>query len=85
MGKKLVFSIGGRSCLREMVAHGGSIVDPHVSDRPKYEGLAVVELTEGILRGEVRTYLHFEEMDGMYFLGYNMGKCGLQYRQRGFN
>ena len=44
-----------------MVAHGGSIVDPHVSDRPKYEGLAVVELTEGILRGEVRTYLHFEE------------------------
>ena len=31
------------------------------SDRPKYEGLAVVELTEGILRGEVRTYLHFEE------------------------
>ena len=44
-----------------MVAHGGSIVDPPVSDRPQYEGLAVVELTEGILRGEVRTYLHFEE------------------------
>ena len=44
-----------------LVAHGGSIVDPPVSDRPKYEGLAVVELTEGLLRGEVRTYLHFEE------------------------
>ena len=44
-----------------LVAHGDSIVDPPVSDRPKYEGLAVVELTEGILRGEVRTYLHFEE------------------------
>ena len=44
-----------------MVAHGGSIVDPSVSDRPKYEGLAVFELTEGILRGDVRTYLHFEE------------------------
>ena len=56
-----MFWIGGRSCLGEMVAHGGSIVDPSVSDRPKYEGLAVVELTEGILRGEVRTYLHFEE------------------------
>ena len=61
MGKKLVFWIGGRSCLREMVAHGGSIVDPSVSDRPKYEGLAVFELSEGILRGDVRTYLHFEE------------------------
>ena len=56
-----MFWIGGRSCLREMVAHGGSIVDPSVSDRPKYEGLAVFELTEDILRGEVRTYLHFEE------------------------
>ena len=44
-----------------MVAHGGSIVDPSVSDRPKYEGLAVFELIEDILRGEVRTYLHFEE------------------------
>ena len=57
-----MFLIGGRcSCLRDMVVHGGSIVDPPVSDRPKYEGLAVVELTEGISRGEVRTYLHFEE------------------------
>ena len=44
-----------------MVAHRGSIIEPPVSDRPKYEGLAVVELTEGLLRGEVRTYLHFEE------------------------
>ena len=56
-----MFWIVGRSCLREMVAHGGSIVDPPVSDRPKYEGLAVVELTDGLLRGEVRTYVHFEE------------------------
>ena len=56
-----MFWIGGRLCLREMVAHGGSIVHTPVSDRPKFEGLAVVELTEGILRGEVQTYLHFEE------------------------
>ena len=56
-----MFWIGGRSFSREMVAHGGSIVDPPISDRPKYEGLAVVELTEGLLRGEVRTYPHFEE------------------------
>ena len=56
-----MFWIGGRSFLREMVAHGGSIVDPPISDRPKYEGLAVVELTEGLLLGDVRTYLHFEE------------------------
>ena len=56
-----MFWIGGPLCLREMVAHRGSIVDPPVSDRPKYEGLAVAELTEGFLRGEVRTYLHFEE------------------------
>ena len=37
------------------------MVDPPVSDRPKYEGLAVIELIEGLLRGEVRAYLHFEE------------------------
>ena len=56
-----MFGIGGRSCLREMVALGGLMVEPPASDRPKYEGLAVVELTEGLLRREVRTYLHFEE------------------------
>ena len=56
-----MFWMGGRSCLGETIAHGGSIVDPPLSDRPKYKGLAVVELTEGLLRGEVRTYLHFEE------------------------
>ena len=61
MEKKLVFWIGGRSCLREMVALRGSMVETPVSDRPKYEGLAVVELTDGLLRGEVRTYLHLEE------------------------
>ena len=49
-GNNLVFWIGDRSCLREMVAHGGSMVETPVRDRPKYEGLTVVEPTEGLLR-----------------------------------
>ena len=47
--------------LREMVAHRGSMVETPVSDRPKYEGLTVVELTEGLLPREVQIRLRFEE------------------------